>query len=220
MAGFTGTAGTIGPEFDQFDDGLGAHGAAAGPASGFRNEPIRQAVARSVQRQPTPTVSRFADTLPEVAQRQPRSPSSMFGQAIAEFEFTLTFADAPIDRFARGERQRDDRHSRSAAALLFFGKAGCVGCHAVAGNSNEMFSDFKNARHRRAADRAGLRRGQGELALRRSRRTTRTSARSRSRATRRTATSSAPRRCATWRRSRPSSTTAPSSTSRMRWRTT
>ena len=28
----------------------------------------------------------------------------MFGKAIAEFEFTLTFADAPIDRFARGER--------------------------------------------------------------------------------------------------------------------
>src|SRR5262249_47857881 len=28
----------------------------------------------------------------------------MFGSAIAEFEFTLIFADAPIDRFARGKR--------------------------------------------------------------------------------------------------------------------
>ena len=28
-------------------------------------------------------------------------------------------------------------------ALLFFGKAGCVSCHAVAGQANEMFSDFK-----------------------------------------------------------------------------
>src|SRR5205085_708185 len=28
-------------------------------------------------------------------------------------------------------------------ALLFFGKAGCVRCHAVAGDSNEMFSDFQ-----------------------------------------------------------------------------
>ena len=28
-------------------------------------------------------------------------------------------------------------------ALLFFGKAGCVSCHAVSGHSNEMFSDFK-----------------------------------------------------------------------------
>ena len=28
-------------------------------------------------------------------------------------------------------------------ALLFFGKASCVQCHAVAGGSNEVFSDFK-----------------------------------------------------------------------------
>jgi cytochrome c peroxidase len=28
-------------------------------------------------------------------------------------------------------------------ALLFFGKAGCLSCHAVAGASNEMFSDFQ-----------------------------------------------------------------------------
>ena len=28
-------------------------------------------------------------------------------------------------------------------ALLFFGSAGCVHCHAVAGRSNEMFSDFQ-----------------------------------------------------------------------------
>jgi cytochrome c peroxidase len=27
---------------------------------------------------------------------------------------------------------------------MFFGKANCVSCHAVAGGSNEMFSDFKN----------------------------------------------------------------------------
>ena len=29
---------------------------------------------------------------------------SMFGRAIAEFEFTMVFADAPIDRYARGDR--------------------------------------------------------------------------------------------------------------------
>ena len=29
-------------------------------------------------------------------------------------------------------------------ALLFFGAAGCVQCHSVAGNSNEMFSDFQD----------------------------------------------------------------------------
>src|SRR4051794_6743220 len=43
VAGFTGTAGTIGPRFDQFDDGKG--GRVPPPdSSGFRNEPIRQAV--------------------------------------------------------------------------------------------------------------------------------------------------------------------------------
>lgn len=34
-------------------------------------------------------------------------------------------------------------NSQKSGGLLFFGKAGCVGCHAVGGQSNEMFSDFK-----------------------------------------------------------------------------
>jgi cytochrome c peroxidase len=34
--------------------------------------------------------------------------------------------------------------SQKRGALLFFGRAGCVRCHAVAGGSNEMFSDFEN----------------------------------------------------------------------------
>ena len=66
----------------------------------------------------------------------------MFGNAIAEFEFTLMFADAPLDRFARGDH-RAMTTSQKRGALLFFGKARCVQCHAVAGQSNEMFSDFK-----------------------------------------------------------------------------
>jgi cytochrome c peroxidase len=65
-----------------------------------------------------------------------------FGKAIAEFEFTLIFADAPLDRFARGERQALTR-GQKRGALLFFGKANCVSCHAVGGASNEMFSDFR-----------------------------------------------------------------------------
>ena len=66
----------------------------------------------------------------------------MFGRAIAEFEFTLIFADAPIDRYARGNRSAmtDDQ---KRGALLFFGAARCVECHAVSGRSNEMFSDFR-----------------------------------------------------------------------------
>src|SRR6201997_3914502 len=43
VAGFTGTWGTIGPEFDQFDDGKGSP-VPPPDDSGFRNEPIRQAV--------------------------------------------------------------------------------------------------------------------------------------------------------------------------------
>lgn len=65
----------------------------------------------------------------------------MFGLAIAEFEFSLVFADAPIDRFARGQKNAltDDQ---KRGALLFFSRARCVECHKVSGAANEMFSDF------------------------------------------------------------------------------
>ena len=65
-----------------------------------------------------------------------------FGRAIAEFEFTLVFANAPIDRYARGSRNALTP-SQKQGATLFFGRAGCVSCHAVSGQSNEMFSDFR-----------------------------------------------------------------------------
>jgi cytochrome c peroxidase len=55
---------------------------------------------------------------------------------------TLIFANAPIDRFARGE-QAAKSFPVTEGALIFFGKGGCVTCHAVAGKSNEMFSDFE-----------------------------------------------------------------------------
>jgi cytochrome c peroxidase len=62
--------------------------------------------------------------------------------AIAEFEFTLTFADAPIDRYARGIANALTP-AQKRGAVLFFGRARCVECHAVSGTSNEMFSDFR-----------------------------------------------------------------------------
>ncbi len=65
----------------------------------------------------------------------------MFGKAIAEFEFTLVFANAPIDRFAAGDKQAMSEEQKQGA-LLFFGTARCIECHAVSGPSNEMFSDF------------------------------------------------------------------------------
>jgi cytochrome c peroxidase len=84
----------------------------------------------------------FGKVFREVSRGSPIT-FEMFGMAIAEFEFTLTFANAPIDRFARGERgAMTDAQKRGA--LLFFGRARCVECHAVSGQSNEMFSDFKD----------------------------------------------------------------------------
>jgi cytochrome c peroxidase len=65
-----------------------------------------------------------------------------FARAIAEFEFTLSFANAPIDRYARGDRNAMTP-SEKRGAVLFFGRAGCVACHAVSGQANEMFSDFR-----------------------------------------------------------------------------
>jgi cytochrome c peroxidase len=64
-----------------------------------------------------------------------------FARAIAEFEFSQVYTNAPIDRYARGDLSALTASQKRGAAL-FFGKAGCVACHAVSGASNEMFSDF------------------------------------------------------------------------------
>ncbi len=83
---------------------------------------------------------RFGKIFPSVRVGGPIT-FDMFGLAIAEFEFSLVFADAPIDQFARGQKNAlADEEKRGA--LLFFGKARCVECHKVSGSSNEMFSDF------------------------------------------------------------------------------
>lgn len=83
----------------------------------------------------------FAGVAPHVREGGPITYDDV-GRAIAEFEFTLSFTDAPIDRYARGAGNAMTP-SQKLGAVLFFGRAGCVGCHAVAGRSNEMFSDFK-----------------------------------------------------------------------------
>jgi len=82
----------------------------------------------------------FGKAFPEVSQGAPIN-FDHFGKAIAEFEFTLIFADAPIDQFARGHPNKLTTDQKKGA-LLFFGKGRCVECHAVSGPSNEMFSDF------------------------------------------------------------------------------
>src|SRR3954454_149189 len=107
--------------------------------SGYRNDPIRKVVLERLNSIPAYR-QLFGDAFPEVSAGAPID-FSMFGRAIAEFEFTLTFADAPIDEFAQGNRSAMS-DSEKRGALLFFGAANCVSCHAVSGQSNEMFSDF------------------------------------------------------------------------------
>ena len=140
VAGYTGTKGTIDPLFDQFDDGKGTP-LPAPDSTGFRNEPIRQEVLKRLNASAAYR-KLFGQSFPEVAKGAPID-FTMFGRAIAEFEFTLVYADAPLDRFARGHPSAMT-DSEKRGALVFFGKGGCVQCHAVAGQANEMFSDFQN----------------------------------------------------------------------------
>ena len=143
VAGFTGTCPTLGTDFCQFDDGLGEI-VPLPDATGSRNEPIRQKALTLLNA--TPAYRKlFGEVFPEVAAGAPID-FFMFGKAIAEFEFMLVFADAPIDRFARGNKKAMTA-AEKRGALLFFGKAKCVQCHAVAdrsvvGDANEMFTDF------------------------------------------------------------------------------
>jgi cytochrome c peroxidase len=83
----------------------------------------------------------FAQVFPAVRRGGPITFED-FGRAIAEFEFSQTYANAPIDRFARGDTTAMTAAEKHGA-ILFFGQAGCVSCHAVSGRSNEMFSDFQ-----------------------------------------------------------------------------
>jgi cytochrome c peroxidase len=109
-------------------------------SSGFRNESIRQLGLQALNANPTYR-RLFGQVFREVKHGAPID-FFMFGKAIAEFEFTLVFADAPLDQFARG-RHNAMSTSEKRGAVLFFGKAGCVSCHRVDGKSNEMFSDFQ-----------------------------------------------------------------------------
>jgi cytochrome c peroxidase len=105
------------------------------------NDAIRAEVARRLN-QVTGYRHLFGRVFPEVRSGAPVS-FELFARAIAEFEFSLTFSNAPIDRFARGEAGALST-AEKRGALLFFGRAGCVACHSVSGSSNEMFTDFRS----------------------------------------------------------------------------
>jgi cytochrome c peroxidase len=138
-AGFTGTRGTLGHKWDQFDDGLGDP-VPPPDGSGYRNDPIRAAV--EVRANASPAYrKRFGKVYASVAAGGPIT-FLMIAQAIGEWEATMVRADAPIDKFARGAVDAMTSEQKHGA-LLFFGKANCVACHATRAKANQMFSDFR-----------------------------------------------------------------------------
>jgi cytochrome c peroxidase len=141
VAGFTGISSDPSmSRFHIFDDGHGLP--LPNPdASGFRNEPIRQMGLEILNSTPGYRLA-FGKVFPEIRRGAPIT-FDHFGRALAEFEFTLVFADAPIDQFARG-RENAMTDAEKRGALVFFSEGKCVTCHAVKGKSNEMFSDFQN----------------------------------------------------------------------------
>src|SRR5262245_43398746 len=115
MAGFTGTAGTIGPEWDQFDDGLGQT-VPMPDASGYRNEPIRDAVVARFNAN-----QRYRGLFQTVLDLPAGAPIDypMIASALAEFQISLTFTNAPIDRYARGWRSAMTTEQKRGALLFF-----------------------------------------------------------------------------------------------------
>ena len=86
-------------------------------------------------------INRFTAIYPEAAGGNVTF--AMIGAALAEFQVANTFADSPLDRFARGDRDAL-KPAEVRGAMTFFTKGQCVSCHAVAGRASEMFSDFEN----------------------------------------------------------------------------
>ena len=143
MAGFHGiraNPGPFGPRHFQFDDGEGEV-LPAPDGTGFHNFPIQEAVDARLNAVPA-YLEKFGEVFNGGVPLQSGDTISMRRRAIAEFQMSLTAVNAPLDRFARGEKNAMTR-GQKRGALLFFGRATCIACHAVAGPSNEMFSDFQ-----------------------------------------------------------------------------
>jgi len=144
MAGFNGITanpGPFGPRHFQFDDGLGQT-LPPPDGTGVHNFPIQAAVNARLNAVPD-YLDRFGAVFNGGVPLPPGGITiDMRRLAIAEFQAGLTAANAPLDRFARGETGAMTR-GQKRGALVFFGKGRCVSCHAVAGAANEMFSDFR-----------------------------------------------------------------------------
>jgi cytochrome c peroxidase len=87
--------------------------------------------------------TRFSAVFPDIAAGDPVSYSHI-GAALAEFQFTLIRADAPLDRYARGDTSALTHDQKLGGALFFQRRSSCFECHITLGYSNQMFSDFDN----------------------------------------------------------------------------
>lgn len=103
---------------------------------------IRSELARRVDEIPEYR-ARFAEIYPAIDAGEPID-YDRIAAALAEFQFTLVRADAPVDRYARGDTSALSP-SQKRGGLLFFGlEAACFECHITEGYANQMFSDFKS----------------------------------------------------------------------------
>ena len=85
---------------------------------------------------------RFSEIFSEIAEGAPLR-FKYIAAGLAEFQFTLVRANAPIDRFARGETDAMTSDQKRGANLFFDIRSKCGECHIVRGFANEMFSDFE-----------------------------------------------------------------------------
>lgn len=129
------------PDFCQFDDGQGTSLPKKYPDSDYLNAPIRHAVLSEINH-----IGEYRSRFGSIYQSVKSGGAIefwMIGEALAEFQISQTYANAPIDRFARGELTALSPQAKKGAIIFFSDKGGCVSCHAVSGKSNEMFSDFE-----------------------------------------------------------------------------
>jgi cytochrome c peroxidase len=106
------------------------------------NDEIRAEIAARVDAIPEYR-SRFAEVFPDIEAGGALTYAHI-GSAIAEFGFTLVRADAPVDRYARGDTAALTEDQKRGGILFYEPLASCTECHITAGFTNEMFSDFES----------------------------------------------------------------------------
>ena len=126
------------PDFSVFDDGHGMPVPPIDPQYNSSNFGIRSAVLTLLNNN-AEYVSLFKKIYPEIAYKP--IDFIMVGEVVAEFEFFLTFAVSPLDKYAIGNKNALNT-AQKRGAILFFEKGKCVTCHSVSRASNQMFSDF------------------------------------------------------------------------------